>query len=129
MKPMRKSALTASVAIITVLGLSLATIAAAQPQFETTIVVRHGLGYEHQEGGGSVAYAQESNSSGWVPTWGGYFDQSADVAAEAGASTGVLRASARGSVRLNPICTPCSAGTPFATAEPPPQILPPEEPE
>ena len=117
MSARQQTARMASAALISLLGLSFATSAGAQPQFETTIVVRHGLGYSYQEGGGDVAYAQESKSSGWVPVSGGYYEQSADVAAEAGASTGVLRASARGNVRLNPICTPCSAGTPFATAE------------
>lgn len=117
MQHMRKSAFTASAAIITVLGLTMATIAAAEPQFESTITIRHWPAYGYQEGGGDVAYAQESKSTGWVPVYGGYYEQSADVAAEASAGTGILRASARGSVLLNPICTPCSAGTPFAKAE------------
>ena len=109
--------MTASAAIIAVLGLSLVSSVAAQSQFESTIVIRHWPAYSYQEGGLGVGEAQESKSTGWVPVSGGYYEQSADVAAEASASAGVLRAKAQGSVLLNAICDPCSAGTPFSTAE------------
>lgn len=118
MKPMRSSAFTASAAIIAVLGLSFASSVLAQAQFESTIVLSHGVFYfNYQEGGPGVGQAQESKSTGWVPVSGGYYEQSADVAAEASASTGVLRAKAQGSVLLNPVCDPCSAGTAFSTAK------------
>ena len=117
MKTRPTGALIASAVIISLLGLSFATSAGAETQFESSIVLSHGVFYfNYQEGGPGIGNAQESVSTGWVPTWGGYYDQSADVAAEASASSGILRASARGSVRLNPICDPCSAGTAFATA-------------
>ncbi len=117
MKTRPTGALIASAVIISLLGLSFATSAGAETQFESSIVLSHGVFYfNYQEGGPGIGNAQESVSTGWVPTWGGYYDQSADVAAEASASSGILRASAPGSVRLNPICDPCSAGTAFATA-------------
>jgi hypothetical protein len=118
MKTRPTGTLIASAVIISLLGLSFATSAGAETQFESSIVLSHGVYYfNYQEGGPGIGNAQESVSTGWVPTWGGYYDQSAEVAAEASASSGILRASARGSVRLNPICDPCSAGTAFATAK------------
>jgi hypothetical protein len=117
MAHIRGSAFTASAAIIAVLGLSLAPIAAAQPQFESTIVIGDFATGYYQEGGPGVDHAQESRSTGWVPVWGGYYEQSADVAAEASASAGILRAKAQGSVLVNPTCVPfCSASTAFSSA-------------
>jgi hypothetical protein len=103
------------------LSLSLAAPGDAQAElgdFGSTVVVRAWNVADFSAGGSDVAYVQHESDSGWVPVFGGYFEQRAVARAEASASAHTLRAAGYGSVTLNPSCSPCSASTPsFARGE------------
>jgi len=106
---------------IAYIGLSIASSLVpssdAHAEFETLIVLQETIGEPSYTGGGlDVAYAQHEITSGWVPVFGGYFEQLASARAEADASSGSLRAEAYGSVLLNPSCSPCSASTPVSAS-------------
>lgn len=87
----------------------------ARAEYETSIVLYATEVPTYVGGGSEVAYAQHESNSGWV-SLSAYYDQFSSSGAEVDAINGSLKVEAYGSVRLNPICDPCSVITPNSSA-------------